>query len=65
MFSEQITWWQPMERLPDDETTVLLRMPDTLNDPVALGYHVGEAWFLENGAPAGRVLAWAHLPTGD
>jgi hypothetical protein len=63
--NELITWIDAAERLPDDDTTVLLRMPETLNEPVWLGYHCDGAWHLDGGAPAHKVLAWAQMPTGS
>lgn len=65
MKAETINWFETSERLPDDDTTVLLRMPDTLSEPVWPGYYCNGSWHLDGGAPAHKVIAWAPMPTGE
>lgn len=62
---EGIEWLDVNESLPDDEMTVLLYHP-TLNEPVWLGYCLGEGWFTADGQPLsdGTVTHWAEMPAG-
>ena len=58
------TWIDPQQQLPDDETTVLIRLIGD-SGPVWIGYHDGEAWryadaqTVTNGR---KVTGWMHLP---
>ncbi len=62
--SETITWFQPAEAMPDDESTVLLKIQDAESEPVWPGYHVDGAWYLADGMPTSGVQMWARMPEG-
>lgn len=65
MKTETLTWHKPSEKMPDDDTTVLMHMPTADSEPVWPGYFDGEQWMLPDGfEPACAVEAWAHLPGG-
>jgi hypothetical protein len=60
--NEVITWVKVEDRLPDDESTVLMFVPHA-SEPVWLE---GTDWFAADGAPIeqGKVVAWANMPGG-
>src|SRR5437763_9104026 len=54
--------WKPVaERLPDDDTLVLIALND---DDVWTGFRDGEIWRYVDSMPiaAERVTHWAHMP---
>jgi len=56
--------WVKADILPDSDLTVLVHMPGCDN-PVAMGFHDGDFWFDDLGAPLrGRnaVTHWMMLP---
>lgn len=63
MTTETITWYSVAERLPDDEQTVLIALEGD-SEPVWLGFHTWDAWYLVSGARSGRVTHWADMPGG-
>ncbi len=66
-FVEGIEWNRPGISLPDDETTVLLRLDEeAFFDRVSLGQRYADEWFTLNDLPIEdkHVLAWAHMPAG-
>jgi hypothetical protein len=68
ILTETITWVRCGDRLPDDETTVMLYMPGSESDPVWLGYHTSEGWLSVEGSMLNSIhddpTHWAHLPAG-
>lgn len=54
--------WNDAQVLPDDNTTVLLFSPD-YDEPVWIGYHEDDKWFVDNGDVI-SVTHWADLPYG-
>jgi len=60
--TETLTWTPVAERLPDDDTTVLICTTGTA-EPVWLGYRDGAQWRDSEGA-AVDVVAWAEMPRG-
>lgn len=63
MITQELIRWVPVtDTLPDDETTVLVFMP-TADEPVGLGCHSDDRWWVtEGGSPA--VTHWADMPAG-
>ena len=61
MTTESITWIPVTERLPDDETTVLIATPGA--DPWP-GWHDEVGWFQADGSPVEEVTHWANMPEG-
>jgi hypothetical protein len=62
---EEIQWWSPRERMPDDDTTVLLWVPESDGEPVWPGHWSGEEWCWTCGTPVPQeVQAWADVPIG-
>jgi hypothetical protein len=59
---EQIEWVPVAERLPDDETSVLVCTSGTA-EPVWIGYRDGDAWRDSEGSEI-EVVAWAEMPEG-
>jgi hypothetical protein len=62
MTTTTITWTPVAERLPDDDTTVLLALPDGY---VTLGWFDDNGprwWECESGELAHGVTHWADLP---
>jgi hypothetical protein len=64
MHIETLTWYTPAERMPDSESTVLMRMPEGYSEPVWIGFTDGEVWFDENCMTVDRPVMWAELPEG-
>lgn len=60
--SEIIEWFRPEERLPDDDTTVLVIHGG--DDEVFLGFHDAGRWKDADGFLMDNVVFWAHLPEG-
>lgn len=55
--------WTPVgDRLPDDDTTVMIALTDD-DEPVWMGWHDGEGWHVAEGAPA-DVTHWKPIPEG-
>lgn len=70
MIRETIVWHTPAEQLPDDDTTVLLKLANVdapyQGEPVWPGYHENGEWFLADGMPLDEPPAlWAVLPAGE
>lgn len=65
MFTESLTWYDLLERLPDDGSTVLVKIdPSTPHsEPVWLGYLDGDQWREVSGEPI-TVIRWADVPEG-
>jgi len=61
MITEQLTWHEVTERLPDDNTTVLICVPCS-DEPVWLGYHEDGRWLYAEGFEAEGVVRWANMP---
>lgn len=62
---ETINWISVTDKLPDDDTTVLVNAPNT-HEPVWLGWYEDGCWI---GVDAeqyedDRVVAWAAMPKG-
>lgn len=60
--NETITWIPVAERLPDDDTSVLI-CTDSTSEPVWLGFRDGGEWRDAEGFQV-NVKAWADLPRG-
>ena len=62
---ETIHWVPVTERVPDDDTTVLVYVPDH-DEPVWLGWLADGEWRLIDATPLedGEVQAWAEMPGG-
>ena len=64
MTTETITWHRVSDRLPDDDTTVLVHMTGG-SEPVWLGYRDCDIWRdIDSCYIGGEVVAWADLPEG-
>ena len=63
--TEIIVWHPVSEKLPDDDTTVMLSHPQQ-DEPVWLGYHHDGAWHEVQGGllPQRAVTHWADMPMG-
>ena len=61
MTTETIEWIPIGDRMPDDDTTVLVAFDDA--DPW-LGWHEAGQWFDVTGAPVSGVTHWADPPEG-
>jgi hypothetical protein len=62
--NDLVQWISCDESLPDDETTVLVFMPDA-DEPVAFGFHDGGEWFTASFSALPRpVTHWAEMPAG-
>lgn len=61
---EQIEWIACADRLPDDDTTVLICTTGT-SEPVWLGYvsEENECWLDTDGMPV-SVTHWSPMPAG-
>jgi len=57
---DDVEWIKVSDRLPDDDVTVLIYVPDD-NDPVWLGYTDEDGWRYINGASC-RPTHWAEIP---
>ncbi len=64
MITEPIEWRAPAEAMPDDESTVLLKLADADGEPVWPGYCLDGQWYLADGMPTGGVQMWAQMPAG-
>lgn len=64
MLTESLTWYEPAERMPDHDTTVMLEFEEVDGEPVWPGYFDGEDWLLADGMPAGKVKRWSEMPKG-
>lgn len=62
MLTELLNFYEPAERMPDSDLTVILRLRNN-EEPVWLGFHDGEAWRDLDGMPV-EVVRWAELPVG-
>ena len=65
---EVIQWIAVDDRLPDDDTTVLVSLVDA-DEPVWLGYYEAGDWFSIDNEEYGidlhaAVTAWAPMPRG-
>lgn len=59
---ERVHWYETSQKLPDDETSVLIFGPglDTCE-----GFLEADTWHLANGVPIeGAVSHWAEMPMG-
>lgn len=63
-FRESIEWIEVSERLPNDDETVLIKMPES-DEPVWLGWHDDQQWYSVDGAEMEGVTAWAAMPSGE
>jgi hypothetical protein len=62
--SEQITWIDPSDELPDEEQTVLLFVPNA-SEPVWPGFLSDGVWcWADGGVIRETVVAYAELPAG-
>lgn len=62
--NELIHWIPTKERLPDDETTVMIYSAKH-DEPVCSGFYEGNAWFLPDGMPLlAKPTHWADMPAG-
>jgi hypothetical protein len=62
MLTEALNFYEPAERMPDSDLTVILRLRNN-EEPVWLGFHDGEEWRDLDGQPV-EVVRWAELPVG-
>lgn len=63
MITETLTWHEVTERLPDNDRTVLIFVPDS-EEPVWLGYYQDGQWVYAEGFEAHDVVRWADKPRG-
>lgn len=63
MITETLTWYEVTERLPDDDTTVLVCVPGS-DEPVWLGYFEDGQWYYAEAFEAEGVVRWAEMPGG-
>lgn len=62
MIRETLWWHRPKEKLPDDETTVLVCVPNA-DEPIWLGYRDAGKWYWADGTRiTQRVAYWAEMP---
>lgn len=59
---ETIEWVACSERLPDDDTSVLICMRGTA-EPTWIGWRTDGVWFDTDGERV-EVIAWAAMPAG-
>lgn len=64
MLTETLTWYEPAERMPDPDTTVMIEVEDVDGEPVWPGYFDGNEWRLADGMPIADVRRWADMPKG-
>lgn len=62
MLTEPLTFYEPAERMPDSDLTVLVRLRNN-EEPVWLGYWSGEEWLDLDGVPV-EMVRWADMPEG-
>jgi hypothetical protein len=60
--NETLTWTPVAERLPDDDTTVLICTTGTA-EPVWIGWLIDGCWYESEGARV-EVTHWAEMPRG-
>jgi hypothetical protein len=70
VIAETLEWFTPAEKLPDDETTVLVKLANKdvpyQGEPVWPGYLDDEGWHLADGMPLEEPPAlWTVLPGGE
>jgi hypothetical protein len=59
--NETITW---KEGLPDAETTVMVSLDNSHDEPTWFGFYDGETWRDVSGMPIKGVIGWADMPAG-
>jgi len=59
MATSTVTWHRPAEKLPDDDTLVLLSGGDE-----AMGFLDGDSWRDDFGMPMQAPAWWAYFPPG-
>jgi hypothetical protein len=67
MTTEIITWHvlaEHPEDLPDADTTVLISLDESHDEPSWMGFYAGETWHDITGMQITDVLAWADMPAG-
>ncbi len=64
MLETKLNWYSVNERLPDDDTTVLVAYSADASGhlDVWLGWHEGTAWFDSMGGTIDEPLFWCDLP---
>lgn len=65
MTTETITWTPSSDRLPDDDSLVLVHTPDRA-EPVDVGFYFDGQWRTIDGFPVQdeEVVHWAVMPVG-
>jgi len=63
---EQIDWYAPAEKLPDDDVMVLLKVKGQ-SEPVWPGWYDGETWVVADGFKVDPedLLLWTPMPGGE
>jgi len=61
---ETIIWTPVGERLPDDDTSVLICTPNAECEPVWIGYHDGDGCWRDAEGELVQVTHWAEMPKG-
>lgn len=66
MIRETLEWFAPAEKLPDDDTIVLVKVKGQ-DEPVWPGWYDGETWVVADGfeVDPGDLLLWAQMPAGE
>ena len=67
--TETIQWAEArpghaLYQLPDDDTIVMIYMPDSEGEPVWLGYLDDGQWRFVDRQATPTVTHWAHIPKG-
>lgn len=66
--TETIAWHVPADEMPDADTTVLLHVPESEDDPVWPGFWDGEQWRYADAMPLSarghEVAHWGSFPVG-
>lgn len=65
MIRETLTWYEVDEKLPDDDTTVLVQIPSSESDPVWPGWLCDGQWYSSDGFEIEGVQRWAEMPIAE
>lgn len=58
VMTARVEWLVAAEKMPDDDTTVLL----AIDGDVWIGWHDADGWHNSDGMPLRGVTHWAHTP---
>lgn len=64
MTAEAIDWHPIEQGPPDADTTVMVSLDDSHDEPTWLGFYDGATWRDVGGMPIKGVTDWADMPAG-